>query len=454
MANRLHLDFSIEKQTDRASFLDAYLQQPEFIKKPPTPDELETMANYVLWGKNEEGLNARQEKLYDIKSKYSTWDNTNTESLEGLMEQPGFNEASLRALGTVPTKITREVFSREKALSECPHYMRPVFIDLFRQIDELDLKINFYDLAHGRRKNPPRPQLLAKFTEEEQALLQETVTHWTQHKYLKRRHELVDLRREQYSLRDQYSAVHVAPGTPTPLDTHDAAPHFDTDIIVRPAGIVGTSVSHLVFRTWDKFIPRNFTESELKQLSDWYWNKQKEQATGTQLCVDFRELEHVYQLLDNLMEFEGNIEDLPFDSTLPQLLNTLKFYVEMAELSEVQREILNLKLNKVKNADIAYEINKKWGKTYTTNYISTIFRQRIIPKINAAAAYHVKLLENIYFEEEFKTCSSCGRTMLRDADNYTRRARSKDGFSGTCKACEKEARQNRQIRQEDNNDDT
>jgi hypothetical protein len=412
------------------------------------------MANYVLWGKDENGLNARQTRECDLRSKHGTWDSNPAESLEGLLEQPGFNEASLQSIGSVATKITREVFSREKALNECPDYLRPVFTDLFRQIDELDLKINYYDLAHGRRKNPPREQLLAKFTPEEQLQFQETVSTWSQHKYLKRRHELVELRREQYNLRDQYTAVHVMGITPTPQDYYDADPHFDTDIIVRPAGVVGTSVSHLVFRTWDKFTPHNFAETELKQLSDWYWNKQKEQVTGTQLCVDFRELEHVYQLLDNLMEFEGNIEDLPFDSTLPQLLSTLKFYVGMAELSEVQKEILNLKLNKVKNADIAYEINKKWGKTYTTNYISTIFRQRIIPKINAAAAYHVKLLENIYFEEEFKTCSSCGRTMLRDADNYTRRARSKDGFSGTCKACEKEARQNRQVRKEDDTNDT
>jgi RNase P subunit RPR2 len=113
-----------------------------------------------------------------------------------------------------------------------------------------------------------------------------------------------------------------------------------------------------------------------------------------------------------------------------------------------------LKLNKVKNADIASEINKKWNKTYTVNYISTIFRQRIIPRINAAAAYHVKLLENIYFEEEFKTCSSCGRVLLKDTENFTRRARSKDGFSGTCKVCEKASRTNRQIRKEEQNNDT
>lgn len=335
MANRLHLDFSIEKQTDRAAFLDQYLLSPEFVKRPPTSEELETMANYVLWGKNENGLNARQEKLYDIKSKHSTWDNTANESLENLMEQPGFNEASLQAIGSVPTKATREVFSRSKTLEECPDHLKPIFTDLFHQIDELDLKINYYDLEHNRRKNPPRPQLLAKFSEEEQEKLREAASSWTQHRYLKRRHELVELRREQYSLRDQYAAVHVTPGSPAPVDAYDVSPHFGSDVIVRPAGIVGDAVSHLVFRTWDNFIPACFSEEDLKTLSDWYWAKQKEDPSGTQFCIDFRELEHVYQLLDNIVEFEGDIGDLPFDSTVPRLLDTLRFYMERAELSEV-----------------------------------------------------------------------------------------------------------------------
>jgi hypothetical protein len=73
----------------------------------------------------------------------------------------------------------------------------------------------------------------------------------------------------------------------------------------------------------------------------------------------------------------------------------------------VQREILDMKIRKVKNIDIADIINKKWGKSYTANYISTIFRQRIIPKINEAAAYHIKLVSNVFFEEEFKVCTGC-----------------------------------------------
>ena len=136
------------------------------------------------------------------------------------------------------------------------------------------------------------------------------------------------------------------------------------------------------------------------------------------------------------------------ESTLPALMQTLLFYVEQAELTELQQEILDLKLKKVKNVDIAHTINKKWGKSYTPNYISTIFRQRIIPKINDAAKYHEKIISNLFFEEEFKTCTGCGRTYLRDADNFTRKARSKDGFTSRCKSCEKEARQDRKNKAE------
>ena len=76
-------------------------------------------------------------------------------------------------------------------------------------------------------------------------------------------------------------------------------------------------------------------------------------------------------------------------------------------------------MRKVKNEDIAIAINKKYGKTYTPNYISTIFRQRIIPKINEAAAYHEKVVSNLFFEEEFKACSNHFH-MMTDDGSYGR----------------------------------
>ena len=71
---------------------------------------------------------------------------------------------------------------------------------------------------------------------------------------------------------------------------------------------------------------------------------------------------------------EEEIDELPVESNLKKLLDTLKYYIALTDLSEAQREILDLKINKVKNQDIADIVNKKYGKSYTANYISTIFR--------------------------------------------------------------------------------
>ncbi|MBP3706285.1 MAG: hypothetical protein J6J13_03420, partial [Clostridia bacterium] len=68
MANRLHLDFSINGTADRKDFVDQYVQRPEFILKPLTEDELETIANYILWGKDPDGLSAVQKGEFSIET--------------------------------------------------------------------------------------------------------------------------------------------------------------------------------------------------------------------------------------------------------------------------------------------------------------------------------------------------------------------------------------------------
>lgn len=439
--NRLKLDFSLNTNTERANFLEQYLQQEQFVKRPPTNDELETMANYLLWGKDPStGLNAQQEGLFTIDTKHGTWDkDDNVESLDGLMEQPTFNEATLRTVDAIPLKVKREVFSRKEALEKCPEYLRETFVKLFRNIDEIDLAINYYELAHGRRKNPPRPELLNLFTEEEQEAIRISTESWNQFLYLKKRHQLVELRQEQYTLRDSYRTTVLVEATGSVQMVSD--PDIDAEIEVLPLGTIKHGIQSLhIFVPWEELVPQNYSETTLQDISDFYWRKQKYQPAENQFYIDFRELEHVYQLFMTYFELENAAAAPKLESGLSSLLETLNFYIERAELSEMQQEILDLKMKKVKNDDIALTINKKYGKTYTPNYISTIFRQRIIPKINDAAAYHEKLVSNIFFPEEFKTCPSCGRTLLRCADNFTRKSRSKDGYTSRCKKCEKIAR--------------
>ena len=148
--NRLRLDFSLNTNSERSEFLNRYLEQKEFQLRPPTEDELELMANYVLWGKDpQSGLNVKQEKYIQLESKNKTWDTHEDESLDALIEQPTFNEAQL--LQGAPYKTPKVVFSRKEMRDTAPPHLLDRFEQLWAQIDELDLLTSFYDLEHGRR---------------------------------------------------------------------------------------------------------------------------------------------------------------------------------------------------------------------------------------------------------------------------------------------------------------
>ncbi len=442
MANRLHLDFSIQSTDERCDFVNEYVTQPQFQRVPLTSDELETIANYILWGKDTDGLNVTQRGEIQIETRNKTWQRDDTESLDALMESPTFSEASLRRPTEARTRIAREVFDRKKTLNECPTHLIPVFEDLFKRIDTIELMLNYYEFSHGRRKEPPRAALLKRFTQEELTNAETTASKWNQFKYLKQRHLIVELRREQFTLRDTYIEKHMR-HTPVEPEIDPVDPDFDAEIPVFPLGLKAGPVGTLLFKTEQDLNPSTYSDSDLRKVLQFYWSKKSE--SRPEIFFDFRNLEHIYELFGQLNELEESISALPVNSNLSKLLDTLKYYIEMTDLTEAQREILDLKINKTKNQDIADIINKKYGKSYTANYISTIFRQKIIPCINETAEFHAKIIENLSFPENFKKCTGCGKILLIDPDKFVRKSRSKDGFSTRCKICDRNDRQKKKV---------
>lgn len=442
MANRLHLDFSINDTQGRRDFVDQYVQSPQFQKVPLNENELETIANYILWGKDLDGLNVTQRGEIQIETRNKTWQRDDTESLDAMMESPTFNEASLRRPTEARTRVAREVFDRRKTLNECPAHLIPVFEDLFKRIDFIELQLNFYEFSHGRRKDPPREALQKRFTEEELKSAESTASKWNQFKYLKQRHLIVELRREQFTLRDTYVDKHLRHTPPEP-ELEIVNPDFDAEIPVFPLGLSSGPIGALLFKAQGNLNPSTYSEQDLEKVLKFYWDKIS--SSRPVVHFDFTNLEHVYELFGQLNELEESLDALPVDSTLRQLIDTLKYYIDLTDLTEAQREILHLKINKIKNAEIASQINQKFNKSYTANYISTIFRQKIIPRINESAVLHARVIENLSFEENFKKCSSCGKILLLDAENFVRKSRSKDGFATCCKICDREARQRKKV---------
>ena len=149
---------------------------------------------------------------------------------------------------------------------------------------------------------------------------------------------------------------------------------FEAGVEVLPLGVdMRNDMGKLVFQEWSKLIPANYSDAQLEKISRYYWKKQNYKPTGNEAWIDFRDEKHVYEMFNLFYELHDQADIAEVDDNLPSLMKTLNFYMKQADLTETQRDILDMKLRKVKNADIAFEINKKWQKSYTPNYISTIF---------------------------------------------------------------------------------
>lgn len=130
--------------------------------------------------------------------------------------------------------------------------------------------IERYELDHGRRTKEIRAELTKQFSEEEIADMTERITHWNQYRYLKMRHQLVELRREQYTLRDAYRQTIYSAGSTEYYESPKV--DFDAGIEVLPLGIKHKGeLQCVIFRPWPQLNPMNTSQEYLKDISDLYW---------------------------------------------------------------------------------------------------------------------------------------------------------------------------------------
>ena len=427
-SNRLRLDFSLQTTEERLKFLSEYLPTITFT---PNDHETETLSDYILWGKNPQtGLNAQQEGIITLKE----WaPNSNIESLESLMEIPGFQETRFQRIGGTHYRTKRYVFNREETLKKSTPEMRPIFEELFEQIDRTELIINYYDIKSGKRKTPPRTSLLKKFTTEEQLQLKEKAEHLNMRQYLKMRHHLVELRTEQYSYRDSIQTT-IMPHAEVHITSNDDTFRIDEDIEVRPLGLYDNTANASNIFAWP-LNPAQLTESELESINARIWHE----PDPTKLTLDFEEPQHILMLYKNYHELKCDGEDDPNQiyGAAASVIRTLDFYESIARLSDLQRELLHMKIDHKTNNQIRSYINSKYHTAYNENYISTIYRQKIIPTIAQAATYHKKSVQSIFYPEDFKVCRDCGMLYLRSPEFFMRQAKSGDGFAPRCKMCQK-----------------
>ena len=160
--------------------------------------------------------------------------------------------------------------------------------------------------------------------------------------------------------------------------------------------------------------------------------------------------DHVSLLLCNYSELKQSSYDA-FNSDMYYLLQDLEDCIEAAlpDAHPLYYEILILKIDGLSNAEIHDELLKKFGKTYTPEYISCVWRKKI-PKLVADEAKQKYL--NYYYTEKargkWKKCSCCGQIKLAHPLYFSKNSTSKDGFYSLCKEC-RSKKQRRKSTEED-----
>lgn len=496
----LSLDWTLETAVDRTAFLENYLANRTV---PLSESDLEMCGNYILWGRGSNGLNAEQEGYVQLERRNSTWaSNANARqvsSIEELTENPTFDEAQFHSLADTTYKTPKPNFSREECLRKAPPEFIPMLRDLFSRIDRVELSIGFYDRAHGKRKTDLPERLTRKFSPEELFDLEERALSWTNGQYLKKKHLLVELRREQYTIKDSFSNSLMA--RPTNKFVEEIPPTFcgpeseEDGFLVLPLGLSsgarqaqGKSKSIDWFLEFEELAgkkddPAYQTQArklecrlvergicQPKKASRAYADRTVKKAQDPQggvsnsmtnlessktpkptsaafpqksvtpfgfLTIDFRDPTHICRLLDSQ-------KLLITDPSLSRVRDTLDFYVQQANLTPVQQKVLELKLAGKQNMDIKEIVNKEFGRSYQTNYISTIYRQYVAPAIADAASRHLEIVRAIAEgPERFKRCSVCSRLLVESETYFIHKSRAKSGFSTRCKQCDHDYRQRR-----------
>lgn len=395
----LDLDISIPTSAGRRDYVEKYMADNS--DKKFSASDLETIANYILYGKDEDtGKSIVDRKEVQIKTKYNSYSKKEPESLDELIENPTFDE---RIFNTDKNryKNIKPKIDREKDFDV------PGIQELWRSIDRYQYIL---DVNKGKIIDPGAPKL-------------------TSAQLYKFNHMIIDLRRQQFYLRDMVKPTICRFGTNTRkvYQSEDSGIPWDlenSDFTIAPLGV-------LIGRDEKFFNPREYRGPEYTFNS------------SSKFIIDFRNFEHIYYLLENYEDLRIGSFNKP-ESTVGFLLDTLDFYIEKANLSEPKKVILNYKKNKVQNEIIKKDLEKNFNLTHSANYISTIWKQKICKEIAEAAQLHYDYY--LYRNKPFswKKCNQCGEIKLKDTREFMRKSRSSDGLASRCKECDKKNRQKKE----------
>lgn len=407
------LDYSIERDTDRTAAIYDILDR---LEKVPSNTELEQMANYILYGKDENNQNTVQRKeITDSNKRYSTFKTMDDKllSLDELLENPMADQQTLEQ------RHKPSVYKKPKPCINKPKYDKktgelidpgdsdiPYMKELWESIDRME-----HTIAVNEGKLPADDT--TPIIKDDYRLYQ--LKHW-----------LVDLRRHQYYLKDVFKPELHFPGLDHP----------------KQQFIDWTSDSYYwcSLDQWKAKVENSYLSSVSKDLKDYEtrvnsWTGETEVKWIVQRhTFDWENPLHVKALMNWYDPLYDQLYE-KLDTYGRTLIWDFERYRKMAHLSEVRDFILEQKINRVPYGEIVENLQIKYGLKYTENYLCTILSKEIPEKIAQTAQKWRLICETP--EEELKQCYTCGRKLPRHKLFFVCNKNRKDGFSSNCKECEK-----------------
>ena len=408
------LDYNIYLATDRNEAIKQILDN---LDTDPDPGDLEQMADYILFGKDEKFLNARDRKeILQPKRRYNSWSRKDekNESLDALLEDPIIAPEIEQKQNSDPgprykvlkPEIRRPKYDDEGNLIDIGDGDVPGMVELWERIDILQER---YDMYKG--KIPPNDYVKSH-----------PLTKYQLYKY---GHMLIDIRRHQYYLKDAYKPTlkffNAAPPGRSEID-------FDTDtgLWLGPEEWCGRKRHPKPFDLKQPAL-EDAAEDENGNL---FWKISDNK-------IDYENPTHILALLDNYANLLKHSYDKPGSSTR-SICFDVEMLVEAAQLDDIEQFVLEQRVAH-RNLFVVRQTLHEEGIELSELQLRNMMREKI-PRKMAAAATDIRLKSELQQGLiDGLECSKCHNILPKDPFYFARSRDKRSGFCSQCKSCQSKA---------------
>lgn len=417
------LDYEIYRAEDRTIAIEEILEN---LEETPSKTDLEQMADYILFGKDEAHLSeVDRRKITQPTRKFGNWKRKSEkdESLNALLETPEV----CRQIEDQLTR-TKDVGGRTRYKVYKPQIRKPTYDKNGNMTDPGDTDIpGMVELQANIARLQERYDMYAGKIPPNEWVRTHPLTKYQVWKF---NHMLIDVRRHQYYLKDAYKPTlkffSLAP--PPRIDWN-----FDdnTGLWLEPTEWCARKRNPKPFDLPQPAL-EDVAENEEGKL---YWQISEN-------VFDFENPNHIRSLLDNYVKLLEHSYDKPGSNTR-LLLMSLEQYIELANLTDTEQFVLEQRVAH-RNSFRILELLREENITISEAQLRTLSTKTIPGKIAAAATKHRLLCDFKHNRIEGLKCSKCGRMLPKDPFFFSRSREKRTGYCSQCKECQKASRDMRE----------